>query len=89
MLKTSCILPKTELELPARGSFLGEGQVEEKGSRSDVTILLAEVAKGNQEAVPELVPLVYQEMRRLAGRYMRRDARTIRSRPRPWSMRLI
>jgi RNA polymerase sigma factor (TIGR02999 family) len=50
-----------------------EDQVEEKESRSDVTILLAEVAKGNQEAASELVPLVYQEMRRLAGRYMRRE----------------
>jgi RNA polymerase sigma-70 factor (ECF subfamily) len=47
---------------------VGEGE-----SRIDVTILLAEVAKGNQEAASELVPLVYEEMRRLAGRYMRRE----------------
>ncbi len=45
----------------------------ERESRTDVTILLAELAKGNQEAASELVPLVYEEMRRLAGRYMRRE----------------
>jgi RNA polymerase sigma-70 factor, ECF subfamily len=42
-------------------------------SHSEVTILLAEVTKGNQDAIPKLVPLVYDEMRRLAGRYMRRE----------------
>jgi RNA polymerase sigma-70 factor (ECF subfamily) len=42
-------------------------------SRVEVTILLAEVAKGNREAASKLVPLVYKEMRRLAGRYMRRE----------------
>ncbi len=42
-------------------------------SRADITILLAEVTKGNKEAVSKLVPLVYDEMRQLAGRYMRRE----------------
>jgi RNA polymerase sigma-70 factor, ECF subfamily len=42
-------------------------------SHSDVTILLSEVTKGNRDAIPKLVPLVYDEMRRLAGRYMRRE----------------
>ena len=42
-------------------------------SHKDVTMLLAEVTKGNQAAVAELIPLVYDEMRRLAGRYMRRE----------------
>ena len=45
----------------------------EMDTRTDVTILLAEVAKGNQAAASKLVPLVYEEMRRLAGRYMRRE----------------
>ena len=39
----------------------------------DVTILLAELAKGNKEAASKLVPLVYDELRRLAGGYMRRE----------------
>jgi len=41
--------------------------------QTDVTMLLAEMAKGNQDAASALVPLVYQEMRRLAGRYMWRE----------------
>jgi RNA polymerase sigma-70 factor (ECF subfamily) len=39
----------------------------------DVTILLAELTKGNKEAASELIPIVYDELRRLAGSYMRRE----------------
>jgi RNA polymerase sigma-70 factor (ECF subfamily) len=39
----------------------------------DVTILLAELTKGNERAASQLIPLVYDELRRLAGRYMRRE----------------
>ncbi len=39
----------------------------------DVTVLLAELTKGNKEAASKLVPLVYDELRRLAGGYMRRE----------------
>lgn len=39
----------------------------------DVTVLLAELTKGDQRAASKLVPLVYDELRRLAGRYMRRE----------------
>jgi len=42
-------------------------------SREDVTVLLAEVAKGNENAASRLIPLVYAELRRLAGWYMRRE----------------
>jgi RNA polymerase sigma factor (TIGR02999 family) len=41
--------------------------------REDVTVLLAELAKGNEEAASRLIPLVYTELRRLAGSYMRRE----------------
>src|ERR1022692_1437729 len=41
--------------------------------REDVTILLAELTKGNKEAASKLIPLVYDELRRLAGGYMRRE----------------
>jgi len=41
--------------------------------RGEVTILLAKLTKGNQEAASRLIPLVYSEMRRLAGAYMRRE----------------
>ncbi|MFZ0292016.1 MAG: ECF-type sigma factor [Candidatus Sulfotelmatobacter sp.] len=39
----------------------------------DVTILLAELTKGNKHAASQLIPLVYDELRRLAGRYMQRE----------------
>jgi RNA polymerase sigma factor (TIGR02999 family) len=47
--------------------------VEGEEARAEVTILLAEMAKGNHEAASKLVPIVYGEMRRLAARYMRRE----------------
>ena len=39
----------------------------------DVTILLGEMAKGDQQAIAKLTPLVYGELRRLAARYMNRE----------------
>ncbi len=39
----------------------------------EVTLLLEELAHGKQEAADQLMPLVYDELRRLAGRYMRRE----------------
>jgi RNA polymerase sigma-70 factor, ECF subfamily len=44
-----------------------------EGGPQDVTVLLGEVAKGDQEAVSKLLPLVYSELRRLAVRYMNRE----------------
>ena len=41
--------------------------------RDDVTVLLAELTKGNKTAASKLVPMVYDELRRLAGGYMRRE----------------
>ena len=42
-------------------------------SSSDVTELLRAWADGNQEALNRLIPLVYQELHRLAARYMRKE----------------
>jgi RNA polymerase sigma-70 factor, ECF subfamily len=39
----------------------------------DVTALLDEIANGNQAAQEKLVPLVYDELKKLARRYMRRE----------------
>ena len=39
----------------------------------DVTALLVEAANGNQAAQEKLVPLVYDQLKRLARRYMRRE----------------
>jgi RNA polymerase sigma factor (TIGR02999 family) len=42
-------------------------------AREDVTVLLAELTRGNDQAARRLIPLVYDELRRLAGGYMRRE----------------
>lgn len=39
----------------------------------EVTLLLAEWAKGNQNALNELTPLVYRELRQLAATYLRKE----------------
>jgi RNA polymerase sigma factor (TIGR02999 family) len=39
----------------------------------EVTVLLAEWAKGNQNALNDLTPLVYRELRQLAASYLRRE----------------
>ena len=38
-----------------------------------VTLLLAKWAKGNEEALDELTPLVYKELRQLAASYLRKE----------------
>jgi len=40
-------------------------------SPGEVTVLLAQMRSGRKEALDRLLPLVYDELRRLAGRYMR------------------
>lgn len=40
---------------------------------ADVTRLLAEWGGGDREALDRLIPLVYDELRRLADRYLRRE----------------
>jgi RNA polymerase sigma factor (TIGR02999 family) len=42
-------------------------------SPEDVTLLLSELQNGNQEAASKLMPLIYNELRRLAKGYMRRE----------------
>jgi RNA polymerase sigma-70 factor, ECF subfamily len=44
-----------------------EGRVE---PAADVTLLLNKLAAGDQEAASELIPLVYEELRRLASRHL-------------------
>jgi RNA polymerase sigma factor (TIGR02999 family) len=45
----------------------------DKAPREDVTVLLSQLAKGNESAASKLIPLVYDELRRLAAAYMRRE----------------
>ena len=42
-------------------------------SQNSVTQLLVNWGRGDQDALAELTPLVYEELRRLAARYMRRE----------------
>lgn len=42
-------------------------------SQIEVTQLLLDWSNGDKEALDKLVPVVYQELRRLAGYYMRRE----------------
>jgi RNA polymerase sigma-70 factor (ECF subfamily) len=39
----------------------------------NVTALLGQLAKGDESAATKLIPLIYDELRRLAGAYMRRE----------------
>jgi RNA polymerase sigma factor (TIGR02999 family) len=40
-------------------------------SPGDVTLLLAEMRRGNSDALPKLIPLVYHELKRLAAHFLR------------------
>jgi RNA polymerase sigma factor (TIGR02999 family) len=42
-------------------------------SRTNVTDLLVDWSKGDQDALNKLMPLVYDELRRLASRYLRHE----------------
>jgi RNA polymerase sigma-70 factor, ECF subfamily len=57
-------------------TLLGQGK-RENGSmdspQADVTALLSQLTQGNQEARDKLIPLVYDELKRLARSYMRRE----------------
>jgi len=44
-----------------------------KPPTKDVTLLLQKMSDGNQDVVSELVPLLYDELRRLASHHLRRE----------------
>ena len=44
-----------------------------RSTPGEVTSLLLEIKNGNREAERQLIPLVYAELRRIAGAYMRRE----------------
>ena len=54
---------------------------------SDVTRILSEIEQGDPSAAEQLLPLVYDELRKLAAAKLATRSRGRRSRPRPWSTR--
>jgi RNA polymerase sigma-70 factor, ECF subfamily len=42
-------------------------------SDHDITLLLSSLSRGDAQAASELIPMVYDELRRLAASYMRRE----------------
>src|SRR5262245_58420299 len=56
-----------------RGSPVSPRPPMAETSRKDVTDLLIDWSNGDQEALNKLLPLVYDELRRLASRYLRRE----------------
>jgi RNA polymerase sigma factor (TIGR02999 family) len=44
-------------------------------SQPDVTVLLSQLTEGDQEAAEKLIPLIYDELGRLACSYMHRERR--------------
>ena len=49
------------------------GRVRCTESPGEVTLLLNELKLGNKDALGRLIPLVYRELRRLAGRYLQAE----------------
>jgi RNA polymerase sigma factor (TIGR02999 family) len=39
----------------------------------EVTLLLAQLKRGNQDALAQLIPIIYSELRRVAGNYLRNE----------------
>ena len=71
-LKEWC--PKGVTIAPTAISFIGIKLEEmESPSPHEVTGLLLDWSNGNKEALDKLTPLVYEELRRLARHYMRRE----------------
>jgi hypothetical protein len=54
---------------------------------SDVTHILAAIEEGDPNAAEQLLPLVYEELRRLAAQRLAREKPARRSSPRPSSPR--
>ena len=54
---------------------------------NEVTRILSAIEQGDPRAAEQLLPLVYDELRRLAARSWPGRHRARRSRPRPWSTR--
>jgi RNA polymerase sigma factor (TIGR02999 family) len=62
---------------PAMGGLLNGGS----GAPESITVLLSRVTGGDREAFNSLIPLVYQELRRIAEGYLRRESQNLTLQP--------
>ena len=51
------------------------------GATGEVTLLLREWQSGDRDALERLIPMVYDELRRLADRYLRRESQALTLQP--------
>jgi len=58
----------------ANNGYLSIISMRDVTNTHEVTRLLAEWTRGNQQALEDLTPLVYQELKRLAFSYLRKEA---------------
>jgi hypothetical protein len=68
----SDIIPKPPTE-GVRG-FLSRPRAFEKGAMNEVTRILSAIEAGDPQAAAQLLPLVYDELRKLAVRHMANEA---------------
>ncbi len=69
-------MPKAEMEHNGPHEAAPREAVPQNVAAPDansITLLLSQLSRGNREAEARLIPQVYQELRRLAGHYMRRE----------------
>jgi RNA polymerase sigma-70 factor, ECF subfamily len=59
--------------LPTPRASLGRTMLGRMSETHEVTLLLSALSQGDRNAASKLVPVVYGELRRLAGGYMRRE----------------
>lgn len=53
--------------------MLHTGELELTANPEEITQLLIKLSNGNRDAVDQLLPLIYGELKRLAGSYLRRE----------------
>src|SRR3954447_13461056 len=58
----------------SKSRLAAEGAAPQGRPTSDVTSLLSAIAKGDPHAAADLLPLVYDELRRLASQWLAREA---------------
>src|SRR5262249_37244740 len=73
-VRTSTPITSTRMSMRHAASVRhGRITLQMSDTPGDVTLLLAEMKRGNSEALPKLIPLVYQELKRLAVYFLQSE----------------